>query len=279
MRATAAAMVRVATIAGVAYAGIVLYIHFTQAALIFLPDTPTRSVDRTPALLDLDYEEVWLTTSDGLGIHGWFIPAERADAPAVAFFHGNAGNIGHRLDTIALLHGLDVATLIIDYRGYGRSAGQPGEEGLYRDAEAAWDWLAERGYGERQIIAFGRSLGGAVAAELALRRPLAAVITDSTFSSMVDMGREIYPWLPVNLLLRHRFDTRDKLERIDVPTLVLHSRDDDLVSFDHARRLAAVRPPVVKLVELSGGHNQPASGRTGYADELRAFIGEYAAGP
>ena len=123
-----------------------------------------------------------LTASDGVKLHGWFVPSA-ARWRAVLFFHGNAGNISHRLQTIAILHRLGLAALMIDYRGYGRSGGRPSEEGLYRDAEAAYDWLRARPeIDPSSIVAFGRSLGGAVAVELARRRTVSALIVESAFS-------------------------------------------------------------------------------------------------
>jgi len=255
----------------VGYAAITGWMFFIQASLIFLPE---RELHRTPADVGLEHEAVELRTADGVTLSAWFVPApEPGPAPTVLFLHGNAGNISHRLDTIAFLHDLGAATLIIDYRGYGESDGTPSEAGLQRDARAAWSWLTtERGLGAEWIVLYGRSLGGAVAAWLAAEHRPAGLIMESTFTSLADLGAEIYPWLPVRLLLRHRFDARAALARVEAPTLVAHAREDELVPFDHARRLAEVSPPVIELVELDGGHNRVIGSTRGYRDRLAEFL-------
>ena len=135
-----------------------------QPAMVFFPES---RLDQSPADWGLAYEDVWIETSDGVRLHGWFLPYSGARR-VVLFFHGNAGNISHRRETLEILHHLGVNVLIFDYRGYGRSGGQPSEQGLYRDARAAWRWLREhRHHREEEILLFGRSLGGVVAARLA----------------------------------------------------------------------------------------------------------------
>ena len=234
-----------------------------QGRLIWFPD---RALRATPALLRLPFEEVALATSDGVALHGWFIPAGAARG-AVVVCHGNAGNISDRLELAQRLHALDLSVLLFDYRGYGRSDGSPSEEGSYRDAEAAFDWIAARPErGAAPVVAFGESLGGAVAVELARRRPLAALITESTFTSVPDLGAEIYPFLPVRLLARVRYASIEKVAEVRCPWLMLHSRSDEIVPFAHATRLfdaataaaksagAARTPP--RFVEIAGGHNE-----------------------
>ena len=173
------------------------------------------------------------------------------------FCHGNAGNISHRLGTLALLNELDLSTFLFDYRGYGESAGKVSEKGTYLDAQAAWKHLTdERGIPADQIVCFGRSLGGAVAAYLAAKRRPAAVVLDSTFTSIPDMARRIYPMYPVRLLSRCRYDTLARMESIRCPVLVIHSRDDEIVPFSHGRRLFDAAGEPKQFLELRGGHNQ-----------------------
>lgn len=235
-------------------------LYALQGRLIWFP---ARTLLATPAELHLPFEEVALTARDGVAIHGWFIPADGARG-SVVVCHGNAGNIADRLEIAERLRSLHVAVLLFDYRGYGRSAGSPSEEGSYLDAEAAFDWLAARP-AAAPIVAFGESLGGAVAVELARRRPLAGLITESTFTSLPDLGAQLYPLLPVRLLARVRYATIEKVAEVRCPWLLLHSRSDELVPFSHATRLfeaasAAAkgangpRPPP-RLVEIAGGHN------------------------
>ena len=140
--------------------------------------------------MDLAYEQLTLDTEDGVRIDGWFVPAS-SGGPTVLFFHGNAGNISHRLESIQIFHELGLNVLIFDYRGYGRSTGKPSEQGLYRDADAAWFYLTNiRGIDAKEIVLFGRSMGGAVATRLAAKTQPAAVIVESTFTSVPDMGRQ-----------------------------------------------------------------------------------------
>ena len=168
--------------------------------------------------------------------------------------------------------GLNV--LIIDYRGYGRSTGKPSEQGLYRDAEAAWHYLTRsRGIDAKEIVLFGRSMGGAVATWLAAETQPAAVIVESTFTSVPDMAAKLYPLLPVRLLARLDFNAQENIRRVESPVLILHSRDDEIVPFEHARSLYEAAHEPKRLVELRGGHNDGfiVSGQF-YTDNLRRFI-------
>jgi hypothetical protein len=219
---------------------------------------PTRSFWAQADVLGRSFEEVWLTARDGVRLHGWFFPAA-GDSPrrhlAVLHCHGNGGNISHRVEVAGALLETGVNVLLFDYRGYGRSAGSPGEEGTYLDAEAAHAWLVGRGFAATNVIAFGESLGGAVATELALRAPLAGLVLQSAFTSIPDIGAELFPFLPVRWIARLRYDTHAKLPRIRVPVLILHSRADTLVSFGHAERNFAVANEPKQLAELAGDHN------------------------
>lgn len=263
----------------VLYLAVAGFLWVAQPRLVYYPDFPTRELARTPAQAGLDYEDVRLRTDDGVALHGWYVPAPAPGAPVVLFFHGNAGNIGDRLDTLRLLHEAGAATFIIDYRGYGRSGGSPDEAGTYRDAEAAWHWLTDtRGTAPRRIVLLGRSLGGPIAAHLAARRRPAGLILESTFTSLPDLAAEHYPWMPVRLLTRYRYDTAGYLAEVACPVLVVHGRDDELVPFAHAERLAELRPPVVELVALRGGHDDAfLVSRARYHDSLAAFLGRVTA--
>jgi fermentation-respiration switch protein FrsA (DUF1100 family) len=229
---------------------------------------PTRTLEATPREIGLAYEDVWLTAADGISIHGWFIPASvplsgtpgGRPAPGsrrgILFFHGNAGNISHRLQTIEIFHALGLNTLIIDYRGYGKSGGRPSEKGIYLDADAAYRYMSARdGIDPDSLIAFGRSLGGAVAIELATTRKLSALIVESAFTSTADIGREVLPFLPVRLLVTQRYDSIRKVKSITIPKLFIHARDDEIIPFSHGRRLFEAAAEPKRFAELRGGHN------------------------
>lgn len=236
---------------------------------------PTRELEADGRELGRAFEEAEFRTADGVRLHGWFFPASgRAEFAnrAVLVCHGNGGNISHRLELVAALLETGVAVLVFDYRGYGRSEGRPGEEGTYLDAQAAHAWLRERGFAGERILALGESLGGGVASELALRERLGGLVLHSTFTSITDLGGELFPWLPVRWLGSIKYDTRARLPRIQVPVLILHSRADTLVRFAHAEaNLAAANPPKL-LCELTGDHNDACADAAPITAAFRQFL-------
>lgn len=253
------------------YAALTLLLYTWQEQMVFLP---MGAVTATPAQHGLAYEDVTLHTEDGLDLHAWYVPAAVPDAPVVLFFHGNAGNISHRLDTLSLLHGLGLSTLIFDYRGYGNSSGRPSEEGLYLDAQAAWRYLVEvRGVPPARIVLHGRSLGAAVAAWLATRERPAALILESAFLSVPEFGAHLYPWLPVRRLARIHFPAHEHVVALRVPVLVVHSPEDEIVPFAHGQTLYGSAPEPRAFLEIHGSHNGGflQSGAL-YRDGLRAFL-------
>jgi fermentation-respiration switch protein FrsA (DUF1100 family) len=186
--------------------------------------------------------------------------------------HGNAGNISHRLDTCIALLATGVNVFVFDYRGYGRSEGRPSEEGTYRDAQAAYQWLRQKGFPGTNIVAFGESLGGGVATELAVREPVGGLVLQSTFTSIPDMGAELFPWLPVRWLGTIRYDTHSKLPRLKVPVLVMHSPADELVGFHHGQRnFAAANEPKL-FWELRGDHNNPLADTKHFIAGMEKFL-------
>jgi fermentation-respiration switch protein FrsA (DUF1100 family) len=219
---------------------------------------PTRTLDATGAALGRAWEDVTFNASDGVALNGWFFPGD-TNSPrsrfAVVLCHGNGGNISHRLDLYELLLESGVSVLTFDYRGYGRSEGRPGEAGTYLDAQAAYAWLRAKGFDGAHIIAYGESLGGGIASELAVRETVGALVLQSTFTSVPDLGAELFPWLPVRLIGSIRYDTHSRLPRLRVPVLILHSRGDQLIRFHHAERNFAAANEPKWLHELSGGHN------------------------
>lgn len=235
-----------------AYGVVLLLIYAMQDRLVYFP---LRDLAATPRTIGLDYEDVRITTEDGVRLHGWFVPTLSARATLV-HFHGNGGNISHRLERIALFHKLGVNVFIFDYRGYGQSEGRPSEQGTYRDADAVWRYLTEtRGLAPASVILHGESLGGAVAAWLAAETAPGGLIVESSFTSASDLGAEVYPWLPVRWLARYVYPTMEYLARVRAPVLIVHSRDDDIVPFHHGRQLYAAAPAPKQFLEIRGGHN------------------------
>ena len=222
------------------------------------------------------FEDVYFQTADGLKLNGWFFPADEVSPRKQLVYllcHGNAGNISHRLDHCMALLETGAGVFLFDYRGYGRSEGRPGEEGTYLDAQAAHQWLRQKGFAATDIIALGESLGGGVASELALREPLGGLILQSTYTSVPDVGAELFPWLPVRWLGTIQYDTHSKLPRIRVPVLVIHSRDDGLIGFHHAEKNFAAANQPKTFWEIAGGHNEfLENDRARYVDGLNRFL-------
>lgn len=233
------------------YALVCFVAWFFQDRLVWYPGPPPTL---TPAAIAAPFEDLLLATKDGATVHAWHV---KADAPrgAVLVCHGNAGNIEGRLPLAQTFRLLGYDVLLFDYRQYGKSRGTLSEEGTYLDAEAALDHLAARGFGAERTAIYGESLGGAVAIELARRRPCAALLVEDTFTALPEVGAEVYPWLPVRWISRARYDSIQKVGNLAVPLLVAHSPDDHLVPFRHGQRLFEAHPGPKEFLETRGGHN------------------------
>ena len=233
---------------------------------------PRANIDATPALLGLAFEDITLITEDGVQLNGWWLPHPNARG-AIIHCHGNAGNLGHRVELAADLHRLGLNVFLFDYRGYGRSHGWPSERGLYRDARAAYEFVRAQYDNVEQppILVHGQSLGGAVAAQLALDKPVRGLILESVFTSVPDMARQLYPLLPLHLLCTARYDTAAKLRHITVPKLLAHSAEDEMIPYAMSRQLFEAAAPPKKFITLAGGHND---GRwtAEYQRALRDFV-------
>jgi fermentation-respiration switch protein FrsA (DUF1100 family) len=214
-----------------------------------------QEVPYTPDELGLDFEDVVFKTSDGLKLTGWYIPVENSEL-TVLFCHGNGGNIMHRLDSINIFYNLGVSCFIFDYRGYGKSEGKPSEEGTYLDAKAAYKWLTkEKEIPPDDIIIFGRSLGGSIAAKLASKTDAAALIIESSFTSYIDIGRKFYPYMPVRWFARFSYKTIDYVKDVHCPVMIIHSRTDETIPFEFGLELYEAANEPKEFVEIFGSHN------------------------
>ena len=254
------------------YAALVALVYLFQTRLVYFPQIG-REIAATPQAYGLAYEQVTLATADGEKLAAWWVPHERA-AGAVVIFHGNAGNISHRIDYLTMFHRLGYSTLLVDYRGYGRSTGSPSEEGTYRDAEAAWQWLTrERGVPAGDIVVLGESLGGAVAVWLAARVNPRALVVASCFTSVPALGAQVYPFLPVRLISRYSYDSLSTIKEVKAPVLIAHSREDDIIPFSHGRALYEAAPEPKQFLEMRGGHNDGfIFMRQEWVTQLAAFL-------
>ncbi|WP_305264311.1 alpha/beta hydrolase [Nitrosomonas sp.] len=236
----------------VAYLGVVLLVYFGQPRLVYFPE---KQLSITPEAIGLDYTSVNIATSDGETLHGWWMSVPDAKG-TVLFFHGNAGNISHRINYLEMFKRLGYNTLLFDYRGYGQSSGVPSESGTYLDAQAAWRYLTEtRDIAPAQIVLFGESLGGAVAAWLAVQEKPGLLALASTFTSVPDLAAEIYPFLPVRWISRFDYDTRKSLQLVTCPVFIAHSPQDEIIPFEHGQQLFQAAPEPKQFLELEGGHN------------------------
>jgi fermentation-respiration switch protein FrsA (DUF1100 family) len=236
---------------------------------------PSRSFWASAAELGRAYEEVHFAARDGVPLHAWYFPGNTNAARAhlaVLLCHGNGGNISHRLGLYDSLLATGVSVFAFDYRGYGRSGGRPGEEGTYLDAQAAHAWLRQRGFAATNIIAYGESLGGGVASELALRETVGGLVLHSTFTSLTDVGAELFPWLPVRTLGSIHYNTRGRLPRLHLPVLILHSRADSLIPFHHAEQNFAAANEPRFLRELAGDHNDGIVNRQEFLTALEQLL-------
>jgi fermentation-respiration switch protein FrsA (DUF1100 family) len=241
---------------GGGYLGVILVLMALENRLVFFP-TPA-AVDWQPPLSDL-IQDVQLTTPPGMKLHAWWLPQEGATG-AILYCHGNAGNLSHRgRSVVAMQQAMRQSVLIFDYPGYGHSEGRPSEAGCYAAADAAYDWLRRVPEipGE-QIVLYGGSLGGAVAVDLAARRPHRALLLAKTFTSMPEVGQHLHPWLPVRWLMRNRFDNLAKIGRCKGPVVIANGTADTLVPFSHGEGLfAAANEPKLFYPLEGANHNDP----------------------
>jgi uncharacterized protein len=219
----------------------------------------------------LQAEDAWFQSEDGTKLHGWFASHEKPKA-VVLFCHGNAGNVATWSSELRTLHDrVGVTAMVFDYRGYGRSDGTPSEQGIYADARAARGWLAKRvGIAENQIVLMGRSLGGAVAIELATDGARGLVI-ESTFTSMPEVGHAMFPWLPMRTVMQTQFDSIHKIRKYRGPLLESHGTGDRLLPYAMGLQLFEAANEPKKFVAIPGGDHQDPQSPEYYA-ALDAFF-------
>lgn len=241
-----------------------------EKRMIYLP---LRGGGRDPASHGLPARDLYLEAEDGVRLHAWWVPALEEDPPTLLFFHGNAGNLTHRIELLRLLRQSGPQILALEYRGYGRSQGSPSEEGLYRDARAAYRELERRGVAPERLVIHGRSLGGAVAARLAAEHRCAGLVLESTFTSVPDMAALRFG-RPAAWLVRSRFPVEETVRRLDVPVLILHGEEDDTIPVSMSRRLHRAAGGRAELWLVPGAHHNDLDFFAGedYARRLGGFL-------
>ncbi len=263
-------------------AAVIIVIYLFSAVYEFLTQSchvyyPKKEITATPFDIRLYFEEIIFSSSDGVNLSGWFVPA-RNSRRVILVLHGNGGNISTRLTLINYFNRkLGLSVFIIDYRGYGKSDGRPNEEGTYLDARAAWEYLiGSKKIRPQDIIIFGRSLGGPIAARLAKEVKARALILDSTFTSIKDIAAELHPYLMVRKFFRFGYPTIDYLKGVGIPVLIIHSSEDDYVPFSHAVKLYNAANQPRQLLKISGKHNDNYIKSEGiYIEGIRSFISGY----
>jgi uncharacterized protein len=204
----------------------------------------------------LTVEDCWFTTPDSIRLHGWFASSDSATR-TLLWFHGNAGNITHRLDNLRLLIDRGINVFIFDYRGYGRSEGEPDEQGLYADGRAAFDFLVDRkNINPEDIIFFAQSLGTAIAVDVALDRTPAGIILEAAFTDAKAMARVLLPLVPVGSMLKTKFDNIGKIKKLRIPVLVIHGDRDSIVPYELGEKLYEAANQPKKFYTIPGAdHN------------------------
>lgn len=244
-----------ARIIAAVYAGCLLLVFLRQSRYIFYPG---RHVETTPASVGLEFETVRFPAPDGQTLSGWFVPAPAgSDAPVILCCHGNAGDIGDRIEQLQILHTLGFSSFMFDYRGYGTSSGTPSERGTYLDARAAWDELVtRRNIPTHRIAIFGQSLGGPIATHLAKEVSPAALIIEGAFTSAPEMAGHVFPWLkPFQWACRFRYNTLQMIREVRCPVLIAHSPDDRTVPFAMGLRIFDAANIPKEFMKLQGDHN------------------------
>ena len=239
------------TISAFAYMILLILIYTFQSKLVYFP---SKNVDIDPNAIGLEYESIVFASNDNTKLHAWYIPKKDANT-TVLFLHGNGGNISHRLESIKLFNSLGMNVFIFDYRGYGNSEGTANEQNTYDDARSAWDYLLKNKMtSSEDIVIFGRSLGGAIAANLGSTLKPKAIILESTLTTTKEFAADVYPLVPKSLIY-FNYETTKYLKNIDYPVLVIHSVDDNIIPFKHGQAVFKNANEPKYFVQIRGSHN------------------------
>ena len=215
------------------YLSVLVYLFFFQRNLLYLPDENNYFGDK----LKVDIEEVQIKTSDNINLLGWFHKKDLNKFKTIVYFHGNAGKLENRIHKLNHFKDMDINFLIISWRGFSKNSGKPTEQGLYKDGKSAIDWLKNMGLDDKDIILYGESLGTGIAIEIAQNKNFAGLILETPFTSMIDAAKNVYPYIPVGLLLKDRYENDKKIKNINIPLLVMHGEKDQIIPFKMGKKI------------------------------------------
>ena len=217
----------------VIYFLVLVFLYFYQRNLLYHPNENNYSGDK----ISVDIEKVKIQTSDNIELLGWYHEKNLKDYKTLVYFHGNAGSLENRIHKLNHFQDMNINFLIIAWRGFNGNKGKPSERGLYVDGKSAIDWLKKKGVDEKNLILYGESLGTGVATHLAQNKNYAGVILETPFTSMVDAAKNFYPYIPINLLLKDKFENFKKVKNINIPILVMHGEIDQIVPFSMGKKI------------------------------------------
>ena len=212
---------------------VLVFLYFYQRNLLYHPNENNYSEDK----ISVDIENVRIKTSDNIELLGWYHEKNLKDFKTLIFFHGNAGSLENRIHKLNHFRDMNINFLIIAWRGFSGNNGNPSEQGLYEDGKSAIDWLIKKGVSEKNLILYGESLGTGVATHLAQNKNFAGVILETPFTSMIDAAKKFYPYIPVKLLLKDKFENYKKIKNINSPILIMHGEADQLVPFSMGEKI------------------------------------------
>jgi uncharacterized protein len=258
----------------IAYLAVLALVRIFESHFIFFPNYPSR-LDGDWHPRGLNVQDVWLTTSDGIKLHAWWIPGENARFTFLAF-HGNASNIANRAPVYEFLRSIGANVFAVEYRGYGRSQGKPSESGVYRDADAAYEYVVNaKQIDPKTIISFGQSLGTAVATHLAAHRQVAGLVLEAPFPSASRVAGKVFWFLPgVSLLVHGQFDTKDWIKEIHAPVLIVHCTDDPVIPIQFGQKVFDAANPPKSFLRINGSCHEEASiiAPNRYREALQSFL-------
>ena len=215
------------------YLSVLIYLFFFQRNLLYHPNENNYSGDK----LKVDIEEVQIKTSDNINLLGWFHKKDLNKFKTIVYFHGNAGRLENRIHKLNHFKDMNINFLIISWRGFSGNSGNPSEQGLYKDGKSAIDWLKNMGLEDKDIILYGESLGTGIATEIAQNKKFAGLILETPFTSMIDAAKNVYPYIPVGLLLKDRYENDKKIKNINIPLLVMHGEEDQIIPFKMGKKI------------------------------------------